>query len=119
MAKTQFRAAKINRTCFHLAKGLDYVQLIDSVMCDYGYLLNGQRERRPNSSVFQAGEFAQLFQEVLDTIDLIFQNGIDWKAFARTFAQVQVQYADSPLQSPPREPVAAIAAQFAAGRGVF
>ncbi len=70
---------------------------LDGVICDYVYLLNGQRERRPNSGNFQPGEFTQVFQEVLDTIDLIFQDGIDWKAFARTFAQVQVQYEDIEL----------------------
>lgn len=29
---------------------------------------------------------------MLDTIDLIFQNGIDWKAFLQTFRQVQVEH---------------------------
>jgi uncharacterized protein YjbI with pentapeptide repeats len=68
---------------------------LKNVHCDFVYLT--QKERRPNSGVFQPGEFTKLFQEVLDTIDLIFQNGIDWKAFVRTFGQIQVQHEDAEL----------------------
>lgn len=48
-------------------------------------MLNNQRERRPSNSEFAPGEFTKLFQEVLNTVDLIFRNGIDWKAFTYSF----------------------------------
>jgi uncharacterized protein YjbI with pentapeptide repeats len=70
---------------------------LDDVHCDYVYLLRNQQERRPSSGTFAPGDFTKLFQEVLDTIDLIFQNGVDWKAFVRTFNDVQGQYDDANL----------------------
>jgi uncharacterized protein YjbI with pentapeptide repeats len=76
---------------------IDSTTHLEGTRCDYVYLLRGKKERRPNSGVFQPGEFTKLFQEVLDTIDLIFQNGIDWKAFVRTFGRIQVQHEDAEL----------------------
>lgn len=70
---------------------------LDDVHCDYVYLLRNQQERRPSSGTFAPGDFTKLFQEVLDTIDLIFQNGVDWKAFVRTFNDVQEQYDNADL----------------------
>lgn len=34
---------------------------------------------------------------MLDTVDLIFRNGVDWKAFIAALKQVQVQHQDTPL----------------------
>lgn len=48
-------------------------------------MLNNQQERRPSSGEFAPGEFTKLFQEVLNTVDLIFRDGIDWKAFTYSF----------------------------------
>jgi uncharacterized protein YjbI with pentapeptide repeats len=70
---------------------------LDNVYCDYVYLLCNHQERRPSSGSFAPGDFTKLFQEVLDTIDLIFQNGVDWKAFVRTFNDVQGQYDNADL----------------------
>lgn len=76
---------------------IDSTTQLEGAICDYVYLLRNHQERRPNSGTFGPGEFTKLFQEVLDTIDLIFQNGIDWKAFIRTFNQIQVQYENAEL----------------------
>lgn len=70
---------------------------LDGIHCDYVYLLHSLQERRPSSGSFGPSEFSKLFQEVLDTIDLIFQNGIDWKAFVQTFKDVQEQYSEAGL----------------------
>ena len=61
------------------------------------FLLRNQQERRPSSGSFAPGEFSKLFQEVLDTIDLIFRDGVEWKAFLQTLNQVQVEYGDAQL----------------------
>ena len=66
-------------------------------VCDYVYLLRNHQERRPSSGTFAPGEFAKLFQEVLNTIDLIFRDGVDWKAFIQTLNQVQVEHGDVQL----------------------
>ncbi|PHM05674.1 hypothetical protein [Nostoc sp. 'Peltigera malacea cyanobiont' DB3992] len=61
------------------------------VICDYIYLRQEQQERRPSSGNFSYGEFAQLFQKSLETLDLIFRNGIDWDAFAYSFKKLEVE----------------------------
>jgi uncharacterized protein YjbI with pentapeptide repeats len=97
-------------TCFHQAIltgaileawNIDSTTHLDGAICDYVYLLHNHQERRPNSGTFGPGEFTKLFQEVLDTIDLIFRDGADWKAFMHTLKQVQVKYdnADLAVQS--------------------
>lgn len=48
-----------------------------------------EQERRPSSGDFKPGEFTKLFQKTLETVDLIFQDGIDWDAFADLFKKVE------------------------------
>ncbi|WP_051470218.1 pentapeptide repeat-containing protein [Fischerella sp. PCC 9605] len=64
---------------------------LDGVICDYIYLRDNQQERRPGSGNFAPGEFTKLFQKSLETLDLIFRNGIDWDAFAYSFKKVEVE----------------------------
>jgi uncharacterized protein YjbI with pentapeptide repeats len=71
---------------------------LEQVDCQYVYLIRNQQERRPSSGDFAPGEFTKLFQEVLSTVDLIFRNGVDWKAFVAAFKQVQVENEDTPLE---------------------
>jgi uncharacterized protein YjbI with pentapeptide repeats len=68
---------------------------LDGVICDYVYLKQGQQERCPSEGNFAPGEFTRLFQEIDNTIDLIFRNGINWKAFALAFNQVNAQILDT------------------------
>ena len=87
---TNFHQAQLTGACLE-AWNIDSTTQLEGAICEYAYLLNGQRERRPNSGNFAPGEFAKLFEKVLDTIDLIFRNGVDWKAFVTSFKQVQVE----------------------------
>ncbi|MBD2649978.1 pentapeptide repeat-containing protein [Nostoc foliaceum] len=64
---------------------------LDAIICDYIYLHQKQQERRPSSGNFAPGEFAKLFQKLLETVDLIFRNGIDWDAFAYSFKKLEVE----------------------------
>lgn len=54
-------------------------------------------DRRPHSGTFKPGEFAALFQQVIDTVDLIFVDGIDWQAFFASFQELRQQYNDADL----------------------
>jgi len=87
---TNFQQARLTGACLE-AWNIDSTTQLENTICKYVYLLNGQQERRPSSGTFAPGEFARLFEEVLDTIDLIFRNGLDWRAFAASFQQVQVE----------------------------
>ena len=66
---------------------------LKNVTCNYIYLKKGQQERRPfdPNIYFEPGEFARLFQEVENTIELIFKHGINWKAFAPAFYEENMQ----------------------------
>jgi len=64
---------------------------LEDVICDYVYLRVEQQERTPAQGKFAPGEFTKLFQKALETIDLIFQNGIDWRAFLIAFQKLQIE----------------------------
>jgi uncharacterized protein YjbI with pentapeptide repeats len=67
---------------------------LDNIDCKYVYrkgFLTGERERFPLIDNFAPGEFTKLFQKSLETVDLIFRNGIDWDAFAYSFKKLEVE----------------------------
>jgi uncharacterized protein YjbI with pentapeptide repeats len=79
-----FSGADFTGACLE-SWNIDSTTVLEGSHAKYVYLRNGQQERRPSSGEFGEGEFAKLFQEVLDTVDLIFKNGIDWQAFQESF----------------------------------
>jgi len=93
---TNFKEAKLTGACLE-AWNIDSNTQLDRVNCNYVYLLNSQKERRPSSGEFAPGDFTKLFQEILNTVDLIFRNGIDWKAFTYSFKKLQVENEDIEL----------------------
>ncbi|MFB2771621.1 pentapeptide repeat-containing protein [Pelatocladus sp. BLCC-F211] len=88
--ETNFTAANFTGACLENWHTNSDTNLTD-VICDYVYLQRGQQERRPSSGNFAPGEFTKLFQKSLETVDLIFRNGIDWDAFAYSFKKVEVE----------------------------
>jgi hypothetical protein len=48
-------------------------------------------ERSPTSGTFKQGDFTRLFQEVWNTVELIFQNGIDWASFSHAWRQIEIE----------------------------
>lgn len=70
---------------------------LNNVICEYVYLREEQQERRPINENFVTGEFTKLFQESLETVDLIFREGVDWKAFAYSLANTQIENEGTPL----------------------
>ena len=54
-------------------------------------------DRRPHSGNFQPGEFAALFQQARDTLDLIFIDGIDWQVFFASFQELRQEYNEAEL----------------------
>ncbi|BCL35769.1 pentapeptide repeat-containing protein [Nostoc sp. MS1] len=99
---TDFTRAQMTGACVE-AWNIESTTKLDHVDCRFIYLLENphpgtdDRERRPSSGDFQQGEFTKLFAEVLNTVDLIFRNGIDWKAFVSTFKKVQEDNQDTEL----------------------
>lgn len=54
---------------------------LKNVVCDCVYLEDDYQERRPHGGCFREGEFIQRFQQVLETVGLFFDDGVDWRAF--------------------------------------
>ena len=92
-----FTGASLTGACLE-GWNIDHTTNLEGVDCQYVYLLRNQQERRPSSGDFAPGEFTKLFQEVLSTVDLIFRNGVDWRAFVTAFQQVQVENEDTRLE---------------------
>jgi uncharacterized protein YjbI with pentapeptide repeats len=99
---TDFTNAEMTGTCLE-AWNIDHTTKLEDVEARYIYLLKqpkpgtDDRERRPSSGEFAPGDFTRLFKEVTDTIDLIFRNGIDWRAFMSSLKKVQVENNDTEL----------------------
>ena len=75
---------------------------LEDVECTHVYLKDDDdKERRPHNpnKNFAPGEFAKLVQKALETVDLIFADGIDWKAFLESFQELQTQYDDITVQA--------------------
>ncbi|MEH2355948.1 pentapeptide repeat-containing protein [Nostoc sp.] len=87
---TNLTGVKLTGACledWHINKATK----LDNVDCQYIYLSIDKQERCPYTGNFNLGEFTKLFQKSLETIDLIFRNGIDWDAFAYSFKKVEVK----------------------------
>ncbi|MEH2106054.1 pentapeptide repeat-containing protein [Nostoc sp.] len=75
---------------------------LNNVKCDYiyyqfNYELNKFDQRRPIdiNSIFAPNEFTErikVIEKALETIDLTFTDGIDWKAFFKSFNELRQQY---------------------------
>ena len=70
---------------------------LDGVICDYVLLSSDSQGRRPRQGTFMPDEFSALFQKALDTVDLIFKDGIDWQAFFQSFQELRGRYSDQDL----------------------
>ncbi len=69
---------------------------LENVICDYIYLKKDKQERRPSDSSknFEPGEFAKLVEQSIETVDLIFKEGIDWRAFLPSLHDLRVKYGE-------------------------
>jgi len=73
------------------------------IICSYIYLKCNDRhffDRRPRdpNKNFAPGEFAKLFQISFETIDLFFQEGVDWQAFTASFLNIRAENEDAEME---------------------
>ncbi|MDZ7962482.1 MAG: pentapeptide repeat-containing protein [Aulosira sp. DedQUE10] len=93
---TNFQQTKLTAACLE-SWNIDSTTQLAGVICDYVYLLNHQQERRPSSGTFASGEFTKLFQVAINTVDLIFRNGLNLQALTVALAKVKAENEDSLL----------------------
>nr|WP_292871326.1 pentapeptide repeat-containing protein [Nostoc sp. LPT] len=87
---TDFTGAKFTGACLE-DWNINADTKLNNIDCQYVYMKSGNQERRPSIGEFAPGEFTKLFQKALETVDLIFRNGIDWQAFLTSFQKLQVE----------------------------
>ena len=85
---TDFRGARMTGICLQNWQ-IDASTKLDNVHCHYVFLSEGDRDRQPASGEFEPGDFAKLYQTVVDTFDLIFRNGLDWKTFQASLEKIR------------------------------
>lgn len=79
---------------------IDSKTCLANVDCRFVYRLeqpkpnSDDRERHPSSGEFEPGDFTKLFQVVLNTVELLFRNGVDRDALAKTLHLVQANIDD-------------------------
>ena len=97
--KTNFQNANLTGACIE-DWNINSETQFDGVICEYIYLKQEYQndqvifsERRPHdpNKNFAPGEFTKIFQKSLETVDLIFREGLNWKAFAYSFKKVEVE----------------------------
>lgn len=93
---TNFQFASLTGACIS-DWSIDRTTNLADIDCDYIYLKSSQLDRCPASGIFDVGDFAQLFQEIRDTVDLIFHHGIDWTSFSNAWQQIQIENDGTPL----------------------
>ena len=95
---TSFNSATLTGACIQ-DWNINSETNFDNLICDYIYLKEGKQERRPAdpNRNFEPGEFAKLVQKSVETIDLIFSKGVDWKAVAYSIKNTQILNEDTPL----------------------
>ena len=78
--------------------------IFEELICDYIYHVFNvdtkiYKDRRPHdpNKIFNAGDFQRLIETARETVDLIFSDGIDWKAFLESFHGLQIESENSEL----------------------
>ena len=93
---TDFTWANLTGACiqdWHINAGTIFWFLI----CDYIYYKIDEegtyQDRRPHdpNKIFNPGDFQRLIETARETVDLIFSDGIDWKAFLESFHGLQIE----------------------------
>lgn len=97
---TDFRDSVFTGTCIE-DWNINNQTNLNGVICDYVYQKAHYQEgklvfteRRPRNGNFAPGEFTALFQKAIETVDLIFIDGIDWQAFLQSFQELKKQYGE-------------------------
>jgi len=94
---TNFTRAYLTGACIQ-DWNINQRTIFEEVICDYIYYkfdweTKTYQERRPRdpNKIFNPGDFQRLIEIARETVDLIFSDGIDWKAFLESFHGLQIE----------------------------
>jgi uncharacterized protein YjbI with pentapeptide repeats len=92
---TDFRSAIFTGACIQ-DWNINHETILSNIFSEYVYLkFDGNKnqgvERRPHARNFKPREFTKLFQIALETVDIVFSDRIDWRAFFVSFLELKSQ----------------------------
>jgi len=100
---SNFRRALLTGACIQ-GWNINSSTNLQDVVCDYVFTepvwgMKQYTNRNPHDpdQIFAPGEFTKLYQIALGSVDLYFDDGIDWKAFLAALKELQLQYGDELL----------------------
>jgi uncharacterized protein YjbI with pentapeptide repeats len=94
---TNFKHVRLTGACIE-TWNIDSTTQLDGIVCDYVYLLQHQQERSPSSGIFAPGDFTKVYQELVNTIELIFHGNLDPKALESSLAEVRNRYPEQAFE---------------------
>jgi|GEM_PF-2225131 len=80
LSETNFNESELTGACIE-NWNINSKTNLHSAKADFVYLQNNQKERRPHSGTFIEDEFGKMFQKITSTLEILFANDINWKAF--------------------------------------
>lgn len=98
---TNFEGATLTGACIE-DWNINAETNFQNVKCDYiylkgifskekrGFIFSDRRPHDPNK-IFAPGEFTKRYQKLLETVDIYFDDGIDWQAFLVSFNKLQIE----------------------------
>ena len=87
-----FEQVQLTGACIH-DWVIDEVTNLDQINCDYVYLEAGFQGRYPHGkSKFQPGQFSVALREGCETIELVFEHGINWLAFLQVLRSLTEEH---------------------------
>ncbi|MGA7934469.1 MAG: pentapeptide repeat-containing protein, partial [Kovacikia sp.] len=95
--KTNFKHARLTGACIE-TWNIDSTTQLEGIVCDYVYLLQHHQERSPGSGIFAPGDFAKVYQELTNTVELIFRGNLDLNALESSLSEVRARYPDRHLE---------------------
>jgi uncharacterized protein YjbI with pentapeptide repeats len=95
--RSNFRQAYLTGACIE-TWNIDSATQLDGIICDYVYLSNHPQERSPSSGMFAPGDFTKLYQELVNTIELIFHGNLDLKVLESSLSEVRTRYPDKAFE---------------------
>ncbi|WP_446856868.1 MULTISPECIES: pentapeptide repeat-containing protein [unclassified Phormidesmis] len=94
---TDFSEASLTGACIQ-NWGINSDTKFTNVHCDYIYLEQDQKERKPASGSFQPGDFEKLVDQFTKTLDFLFRNGIEPQAFDIALNNLRTDYEQMDLR---------------------
>ena len=87
-----FDQVKLTGACVYNWR-LDEGTNLDNIQCDYVYLGTGFQGRYPHGkTTFKPGQFAAALREGAETIELMFEDGINWLAFLQVLRSITEEH---------------------------